>query len=195
MQVEYKKTTQRNSKRTRVILSVLLVLTFLVGGAVIYWNTNKNRIIRHKLEKAINKKTDSLYNIRVDSISVNETAGILEFRDLHVNADSLKLERDKSKRPAELIKLDIPLLRFTGLKTAKALLRDQIVAAKLVISNPKLELNRLDGEGKEDELTQQKLYKAILGDMKFIQVDTIEIIQADIESRNLSTGKKRFEIK
>jgi hypothetical protein len=169
------------SRSRRIWLMVVLSFIFSISAAVWYWNTNKKAIIGRKIEKAIRERTDSLYDVKYDSLELDELGGRLLITDLNIFADSSRAGKSKKNPSAVILNLKIPSLLITGFKTPRAFLHDQLIARKLEIKNPVINL-RYTGQKKQrgETVPVKELYELILGDLNLIDVDSVIISGAKI---------------
>ena len=65
---------QRGSLFKKIIIGVLLVLGITAAAGFLYWNSNKERIVRQKIEQAVAGKT-GLYKVDYDDMQLNELDG------------------------------------------------------------------------------------------------------------------------
>ncbi|MGZ8559731.1 MAG: hypothetical protein ACXWWC_15415, partial [Chitinophagaceae bacterium] len=180
-----------------IALSTLLVIMIAIGGAVFYWNIYRKQIIRIKLQDGVWNKTDGLYALRYDSLLLDEVAGNLSVANLRLKYDSTKYIAllEKNDAPPTLLKINIPSIRVTGVKTPRALLDKEIVGKKLLITNPVIEIIYTKaGKDSARNIPTKEVYKQILGDPNLIKIDTIEISGAQITTSNIKTGKKNIQI-
>src|SRR5436190_17326682 len=75
-------------------LSIALSLLIIVTVGVWYWNTHKKKIIRKEIEKAITKKSNGLYNVKYDSLGIDELAGYISISNMNLVC-RLLLEKKK----------------------------------------------------------------------------------------------------
>ncbi len=185
--------------RGTAFFMILSILVFSVaGGGWYYWNTHKKRLIRQKIETAVHEKTEGLYLLRYDSLSLDEVAGDLSVSNIRLAYDSAKFHqlRETSEAPGILLDLQIASIEVSGVKTPRALIDNEIVGKKIHIRNPTIQII-YTGEGKDSGrvVPDEEIYKQILGDMNKIQVDTVEISGASITTRTLKTGKENIRLK
>ena len=65
----------------------ILLITGAIG-AFIYWQNNKKQIVKNSIDKALTKKTDSLYFLRYDSSVIDEVNGDVAFYNVVLQSDS-----------------------------------------------------------------------------------------------------------
>ncbi|MGK2863763.1 MAG: hypothetical protein ACSLE0_17655 [Chitinophagaceae bacterium] len=178
-------------------LSVLLVIMIAIGGAVFYWNIYRKQILRTTLEDTVRNKSEGLYSIKYDSLNLDEIAGNLRLTNLRLAYDSAKYLAlvAKNTPPPTLLKIIIPELIVTGVKTPRALLNQEILGKKLLITKPVIEIIYTNaGKDSARNIPTLEVYKQILGDMNQIQVDTVEISGAQITTTNIKNGSKNLDI-
>ncbi|HEX7844313.1 MAG TPA: hypothetical protein VF476_00855 [Chitinophagaceae bacterium] len=170
------------------LISSVLLLVIVVGGAW-YWNNNKGWIIRNKIEDAIAEKTQGLYNVKYDSLGLNEASGRLTVSNLHITYDSAKYIQQASPA-AILLNISIPAINVTGIKTPRALLQKEIKGTKVEIRSPEIEIYyTYKGKDSARNVPTEEIYKQILGEFNFIEFDTVLITDAKISTNSLRTGK------
>ncbi len=178
-------------------LSILLVFMVASAGAIFYWNINRKQILRTTLEDTIRTKSDGLYSIKYDSLNLDEVAGNLRVTNLQLVYDSMEYldQVAKNNPPPTLLKIIIPEIIVTGVKTPRALLNKEILGKKLLISNPVIDIIYTNaGKDSARNIPTREVYKQILGDLNQIQVDTVEISGAQISTSNIKTTKKNIDI-
>jgi hypothetical protein len=199
MRTLHKRIKKATSTPVGKIIAIGLVVLILaaVAGGIIYWKIYRKQIIRNELENAISKKSGGLYAIRYDSLKLDEAAGNLGVTNLSLRYDStvfLALQ-EKNDEPPTLLKIDIPLLLVTGVKTPRALLGNEIVGKKLHIINPVIDIYYTNaGQDSSRNIPTSEVYRQILGGLNKIQVDSVEITGARISTSNLKTGKKNVTL-
>ena len=83
-----------STRKGRIIaLSILIVVLAGIGGAIAYWNVYRKQIIRSKLEDTIHEKTQGLYTLHYDNLSLDEVAGDLSVANLTLHYDSIKYDQ------------------------------------------------------------------------------------------------------
>jgi hypothetical protein len=180
-----------------IITSILLFFSAAIGAGLWYWQTHKKQIIRNELEKAISKKSGGLYNVRYDGLELDEVAGFLSISNMNISYDStryISLETQE-KAPPVLLNIHIPGITITGVKTPRALIKNEIVGRKLEIKNPVFELIYThSGKDSLRNAPTKEVYEQILSNLDLIQIDSVLITGAQITTRNLKTGKKSIQL-
>lgn len=187
-----------SSARGRIILSsILLIILLAAAGGFLYWQTHKKKIIRDKLESAIHDKSKGLYNIKYDKLELDEISGNLVVTNISLSYDSLKYESlaAQGKAPAVLLKIQVPAISITGVKTPKALIDKKIDGKKLEIRDPSIEIiYTMQGKDSARNVPARETYEQILGDLKELSIDTVSLINARITTRNLKTKRPLIEL-
>jgi hypothetical protein len=180
-----------------IALGILLLIIAAIGGGVIFWKIYRKQIVRNELENAVSKKSGGLYSIRYDSLLMDEAAGNLAVANLRLTYDSaiyISLQK-KNDAPPTLLKITIPTLLVSGVKTPRALLSKEIVGKKLHIVNPVIDIYYTHtGKDSSKNIPTTEVYKQILGNLDMIQIDTLLITGAQISTRNMKTGKKNIQL-
>ena len=176
----------------KITLGILLFLSIVVIAGIWYWNTHKKQIIRDKLENAIAKKSDGLYKIKYDSLGINEIAGDLSVTNMNIVYDSTKYAAliKNGSTPSILLKINIPGINISGVKTPRALIDKEIVAHKLQITNPTIEIFYThSGKDSSRHVPAKEIYEQILGNLSLIRIDSAEIRNATIITKSLGKEK------
>ena len=186
----------KKSKRIKILLvSISFILLATVAFGFWYWNTHKNAIIERKLEKAIAKANDGLYNISYDEMKVDEEAGSLSVTNMKLSYDSAKYEHE-DKKPPMLFKVGIPELIVVGVKTKKTLLDKEIIGRKIEMKNPVIDLQyTYDGKDSAKNVPTEEIYREVLGSLDMIQIDSVLIKGAHVRTSNRKTGKVIIDIR
>ncbi len=186
-------TPQPKKKRSTikiVLLSLLLLIVLAAGIGWWYWTTHKKGIIKNKLEQAIANKSKGLYKVTYDSLDFDEISGWLKVYNMNLAYDTLKYAQSDSTAPL-LFSIQIPFIHINGVKTPRALIDDEIVARKLEINDPVVKIEyTYKGKDSARNVPTKEVYEQILGNLDLIQVDTIIINNAQLQTLNKNTGKK-----
>jgi len=176
-----------------------LVLTFIlaaIGGGIMYWNAYKKQIIRNKLQDTVQEKTQGLYTLHYDNLSLDEVSGDLSVSNLKLVYDTIKfnVSLKSNAAPPILLNIDIPSISVSGVKTPRALLNKEIVGKKILIKEPVIDIIYTGaGNDLSQNIPDKEIYRQLLGDLNMIKVDTLEISGAQITTSNLKTGKKNIQ--
>ena len=71
-----------------IALSILLVTMIGIGSAIAYWNIYRKQIIRNKPENTVSDKSNGLYSVRHDKLTMDEAAGNLSGNNMNLFYDS-----------------------------------------------------------------------------------------------------------
>lgn len=191
-------TKARSTRKGRVILSAFFFIVILaIAGGVLYWQTHKKKIIRERLESAIEKKSGGFYTIQYESLDLDEITGFLSITNLRLGYDSNKYNSMKNLHldPATLFSIEIPEITVEGVKTPKALIDKEIDGRKLTIRNPVIEII-YTGRGKDSlrKVPAKEIYQQILGNLDQIKLDSVSITGARIITRNQKTKQVGIEL-
>jgi hypothetical protein len=179
-----------------IVISILALI--LISGYVLY-RVKKDNFLDHQLQKTVKQKTNQLYNIHYDSISVDEIAGNLYVKNIYIKGDTsrqMEMINNKDTNAASiLMEMYIPMLKVVGFKTAKALLSKQMDCSQIIISNPTVQMYIFPQQGKksDEKLKQQELYKQILGNFKLIKADSVSVLNAQVVASDFFTKEVKFK--
>ena len=192
----YKQATSTRKGRI-LLLSIVLVVLAAIAGGLIYWSIYKKQIIRDQLENAIRQKSQGLYNITYDSLKLDEVGGNLSVQNFSIVYDSLRYIKlvENQLAPPSLLRIKIPELRVTGVKTPRALIENEIVGRTLLIRDPEIEIIYTNaGKDSARSTPTRDVYEQILGNLDLIKVDSVMIVGGHITTKNLKTGKTNIEL-
>ena len=168
------------SKKIRIVLIILSVL--LVGG-IVYWQLVKKNIIKFAINFAVSKATDDEYYVKYDSSYVDEAGGNAGFYNIVLQNDSarIKMLKDDTTVDRTIVDIKVKALEITGLDVPGFRSNNTLTATTLRIVEPVV---KIISTGKtEKNLTKDDslaLYKRITGKFKSIKAAKIEIINARI---------------
>jgi hypothetical protein len=188
----------RSTRKGRLILSSFFFLIILaIAGGVLYWQTNKKKFIRERLESAIDKTSGGFYAIKYESLDLDEITGFLSITNLRLGYDSNKYNvmRNLHLDPPTLFNIEIPEITVEGVKTPKALIDKEIDGRKLTIRNPVIEII-YTGRGKDSlrKVPAKEIYQQILGNLDQISMDSVSVTGARIITRNQKTKQAGIEL-
>lgn len=179
------------------MLSVLVLIMVAIGGALAYWNIYRKQIIRSELGKTVTSKSGGLYTLHYDHLKLDEMAGNLSITNMNLSYDSsgyISLLK-KNEAPPTLLKITIPAIIVSGVKTPRALLNKEIVGKKLLIKNPVIDIIYTNtGKDSLKNISIKEVYKQILGDLNMIKIDTVEISGAQITAGPINTPAKNIRV-
>ena len=191
------KSTKRNSRKI-VLISISFSLIAIIAAGFMYWNTQKNKIIKTELEKAIVKSNKGFYKVSYDDMKIDEASGFLSIRNMKVQFDSSNYQsfvEKGGKVPSMVFNIEIPEINVVGVRTTRALLDKEIIGRKLEIKNPVIDLQyTYKGKDSIRNVPTQEIYRQIVGNMDMIQIDSVLIAGAQLRTSNRNTGKLLIDV-
>ena len=180
-----------------IAAGILLMLVIAVVLSVVYWNAIKERLIRNQVKLKVREKTDRLYTVHYSNMEIDEVGGNLSISNLLLQYDSARylMMKAQKKEPPVLFRIRIASVAVTGVQTSRALLTKEITGGKLRISYPVIEM--YDTRAEKDtarNIPAAEVYKQILGELEKIRVDTLQIVGAQVITRNMQTGKQELQL-
>ncbi|HSU27197.1 MAG TPA: hypothetical protein VLJ68_02370 [Chitinophagaceae bacterium] len=172
-----------------------LSLLVLIIGTLWWWNANKGRIIRNKIISTIYKKTNGLYRANIGKVKVSFLNGNISVRDIEILYDSVKyaeLVKEHSAPPV-LMNLRSSRVVLSGVRTKFFKLKDRLLAKKLQVLDPTVEL--LFTHEEKDSVNKKSvkaLYRQLLGDMDYIRFDVALVSNANVVTKNFQDKKEDF---
>jgi hypothetical protein len=168
-----------------------LAVIVLLFTAVLVWQFYKYKIVNKSIQKTVSEKSKGLYSITYDNIILDEVSGTLHVKNIRIIPDSGVFNDmlKEKKAPSLLVKLTIPALDILRIKTPKALLSKEIEGGKIEISNPSVEI--LMNDFSKDSIVHnpgKDIYKQLLGKFLKIKIDSIEIKNAAVVIKNITSN-------
>lgn len=162
---------------------IWLVLALILGVAVFWWTTIKEKIVKNAVTKAVQKKTDSLYKITYEKSEIDEVAGNAYLYNVQVKIDSaqwLKLI-EKDSMPPVTIAVTIAKITIRGLKELKLLNNSSLDVTDIVFEKPVFRLDKWarkhpPAEGLNDTV---EIYKRLVGNFDFLHAKNIQVIDGN----------------
>ncbi len=176
----------RKTRKGRIFLTILgLLLLSAVGAALFYWFIYRKQIVREKLQATVIRKSNGLYHISYDKLVLDEINGHLSITNLRLNYDSTRFLQlaTTGKAPGMLLRILIPELIISGVKTPRALLGQELLGQYVRLQQPRIELFYTNkGTDSLRHSPPPAMYQQILGDLNLIRLDSVLINQAQILS-------------
>jgi len=175
------------------IAGVLLAI-----GIIVFYQSVKYTIIDKKVNNIVASKTNKLYKVSYDSISLNEAAGDLFIYNLKVTGDTILqqayMQNGDTAAASMLLDILVPVLRIEGFKTAGAVLTKDLSCSAIYINDPRVTVYFFPGVAKPQPIKnqQQALYNQLLGKFNLIQADSISIINAEVVGREFFSRDIKF---
>lgn len=200
MQIITKKISKATStpKGRIIFFGIIIGLLGISAGAVAYWSFYRKQIVRNKLEDAVREKSKGLYEVHYDELTMDEVAGDLVVTNFSLQYNNAKYEalQANGSAPPTLLKIHIPSIIVSGVKTPRALLSKEIVGKNLQIINPVIDIiYTYSGRDSARNVPTKEVYEQILGNLNLIKIDTLMISNASITTRDIKTGKAKVELK
>jgi flagellar basal body-associated protein FliL len=110
-----------HKKSKPIFITIIVVVVGLITAGIFYWNTHKKKFIKDKVEQAVVKKTNGLYNIEYGRLDMDEVTGYLAITNVNLSYDSAKYQAllGGEQIPSILFKLHADSIIATGVKTPK----------------------------------------------------------------------------
>jgi hypothetical protein len=185
-------------KSPKPLYVVLLLIALLTAGGYFFYSYKKHDFLKNDLPKLAQSKTDSLYKISYDSIAVDEVAGNLFIKNLHIVGDTLRqielIRKGDTNAAKAVLDIYIPLLQVAEFKTARALLAKQLQCRYIVINSPKVSVYFFPGvkESEDEDIQKKQLYKQLLGSLKLIEADSISVTNGQVNAYDYFTKDPKF---
>lgn len=163
-------------KNTRIALLVVVGILLIGLG---YWQFIKKDLVKNALEKAVSKKTDSLYYVKYESSSIDEVSGNASFKNLVLQSDSLqeKLYLEDTSITSTILNIKVEELNITGANIPSFLSKNTVEANSIEIIRPTIKIIKT-GKEKSSNFTAKDslaLYERITGNFKSIKAGEIKI--------------------
>lgn len=173
-----------------------MVATGVLILGLIVWQFYKYKIANRSINQAVTENSGGLYTIHYEDLVIDEVGGSLHVKNIVIIPDTdvyNQMVREK-KNPSVLLRLNIPKLDITGVKTPKTLLNKELEGGKIEILNPtiEIELSNLSNDTTVDD-PGKDISKELLGKLLKIQADSIHVSGANLVVRNRETQKIAFK--
>ncbi|MEP7277154.1 MAG: hypothetical protein ABI813_00805 [Bacteroidota bacterium] len=179
----------------KVILIIAGILLLVVAGFIV-WNVFKYKFIKGKVSDAVFEKTNGLYTIRYDKMNLDEVAGYLYVTNLKIIPDTARFRElvAANRNPALLLELTIPELRIAGVQTPAVMLGKAVNGRKLEISNASVVFYYAKAHPDTSAgAVKEEMYRQLLGDLKQIQADTVEVMNVSLAFIDIRNNRKTIE--
>jgi hypothetical protein len=192
---ETKMLTTIRKNKFYIIISIA-ALFVLVG--YLFYKSKKDDFLQHGLKNVVKEKTNYIYNVNYDLISVDEVGGDLFIKNIYIKGDTARqrqlVNNKDTNAAAVILDIYIPMLRVVDFKTARALLSKQLECKRVIISNPQVHLYLFPGQQKPSDARkkQEELYKQILGNFKLIKADSVSVLNSQFIVSDFFTKDIKF---
>lgn len=160
-------------KRTRKKYIILLVSLFVVAGVYFLYRLKKDAFLDHQLQNMVHEKTNRLYSVRYNSISVDEVGGNVYIKNLYLKADTIRqlemISAGDTNAAKMLLDVYIPEVKVVHFKTASALLSKDLVCSQIVITGPQVNILLFPGLNNEP-IPNNRQYRYT---SKFLAISTL----------------------
>ncbi len=181
----------------KIFLKTLFVICFLAAvGGYIYWQKNKNKIIKDSIKITVKVNTESLYAIHYDSSSIDEVNGNAAFYNVILQSDSnkRKLMAISDSLPNTLFQIRVEKISAVGVDMVGLLQKQNLASKSILLYKPIVQIIST-GANNTKPFTYQdtlELYQKILGGFKSIHADIIKVVggtvlMTDLHSKPLTT--------
>jgi hypothetical protein len=170
------------------------MVAVILSAALFVWNHFKYKLAHQKIQQLV-QKSNGLYNLYYDNLTIDEVGGILLARNIQLLPDTVLYHALllQHKAPPVLVSINMSTLRITGVKTPRALLNKEIEGTKLEIDHPSIEIGIRNFLKDTSGYNPGKdICKQILSELKSIKVDTVIATDADLLVKDILSGKTLF---
>ncbi|MFD2921732.1 hypothetical protein ACFS6H_18575 [Terrimonas rubra] len=186
---------QTATPKGKIVAFTILGLVLLgIGAGVYYWYIHKQRIIEKEITGLVDNKSNGLYQLKYDDLSLDEINGNLSIKNISLLSDSVKFDslQQLNEAPNILFDVQIPSLEVSGVKTPAALLNKEIIGTKIKITDAAIGITYTGlGSDSAKNVPTSKLYRQLLGNLNLIKIDTIELSGITLVTK---TRKSKGEI-
>lgn len=172
------------SKWTWILIGIIL--------AVVGWNLFKKQIIRNELNQLVEQNSKGLYQVRYDSLLLDEVSGRLHAKNIRISYDS-SIYVGLEKKPPMLMDISIQSLEVEGVKTPKAIIHQSIDGRVVRLMQPHIKIIYTGANTRASP--DKEIYEQILGDLKAIRLDSLFVVDARLSTSLLQDSTQRqFQI-
>ncbi|MDO6433897.1 hypothetical protein Q4E93_25040 [Flavitalea sp. BT771] len=175
------------SKKGYLLLTIGIIVIGVLG-----WQIYKYRMVSRKVGEALLNKTEGLYSIHYEGLSFDEVGGVLHAKNIQVVPDTAVYRQlaMEGREPPMLLRLTIPALEITGVKTPKALLAKQVEGSKVEIAGATIEVLMSDRKKEGKRLhSSSDISREMLGKLLKIKMDSVKVTHADVRVSHVN-GKE-----
>ncbi len=181
------------SRKTLFIVAGILLIA---SASYFIWQQYKYKIVKNTLADTISKETNNLYSIKYDSLQFDEVTGNASLNNIRIKPDTnLVKNMSIENMPDILLDVTIRSITITGVKTAKALAGNKMVADSVIIDHPEIMMYSLKPlqKGTKIENEAKSLYRQILGKLDLIQVGFVFVNNVNIKGTDFYSKEKNFD--
>ncbi|MBC7423761.1 MAG: hypothetical protein H7334_09940, partial [Ferruginibacter sp.] len=162
----------------------------------IFWQKNKNSLIKDSIKTTVKAKTDSLYSLRYDSSEIDEINGNANFYNVTLQSDSIikKMLASTDSLPNAFFNISVQKVSITGVDMVGLFQKQKVTAQNILLYKPVIQITNT-GVDRPKTYTYNdtlELYQRMLGKFKSINAKVIKVVQgavlmADKNSKPLTT--------
>ncbi|MEP6724585.1 MAG: hypothetical protein ABJC98_02160 [Bacteroidota bacterium] len=188
--------TFKNISFGKSFITFIIIILLLAVAGIVGWNMIKYKFIKGKVKSVVYERSHGLYTIRYDKMDLDEAGGYLYVTNLQIIPDTAKFKQlvaDK-RNPPLLLSLLVPELKIAGVKTPKAMLNKKVSGRKLEISNATVVFYYAKGHpDTSSNAVKEEMYQQLLGDLKEIQADTVDVTHVSVSFINILNDKTTIQ--
>lgn len=162
---------------------IWLVVALILGAAIFWWTTIKEKVVKNAVAKAVQKKTDSLYRITYEKSEIDEVAGNAYLYNVQVKIDSAQWVKliKKDSMPPITMAVTIAKITISGLKELKLLNNSSLDVAGIVFEKPVFRLDKWVRKHQPAERLNDtvEIYKRLVGNFDFLRAKSIRVIDGN----------------
>ena len=180
-------------RRTRnIFIGILIFFLLLAVAFQVFIDRYLAPVIHQRLEKLIVAGSDSLYNFKLDHISVSFWSSSVTLKDLHIALDSARYaEREKlANLPALTFEINMVNGSIGGIGLLPLLFDKKITIESIISKNADITFSRhFRKSEKKIKTSNDPLWKLIQPDIKSISINKIILDNVSINYTNADSAR------
>ncbi|RYD51853.1 MAG: hypothetical protein EOP52_06625 [Sphingobacteriales bacterium] len=202
-------------KFTRTALSIILFVVLLVVGGVWYLKTylkqthpvNAPPVTQKevspldlrpaaiaKLQQLVEAGSDSLYQLRIDSLLTDITTGTLILKGVAIRPDSVVIQSMQAQKrlPDDVYHISLSSLRITGIGLSDILHRRDLSLQSIVCTHPQITVyhrRQSYNAGKRATAKDQTLFSRLQGQIDRLAIDSVSITGGSLTDNSDGTTR------
>jgi hypothetical protein len=171
-------------RKILLVSTVIILLGLLLSW--MWWSNNKNSFLKNKIETSISNATNQLYDIKYDSSYIDEVNGNAGFYNIKLKPDSTKKLNDENV----VIEIAVAKLEILGIDIKEYISNKNVIGKTLNLINPQIniKINKEDNQSKLSKNDTLALYKKIIGNLKGINVNQINIVDGNLSIKKIKNS-------
>jgi len=169
----------------KVFFKIIIAL-LIIGGVAgyIFWQKNKNSLIKDSIKTTVKAKTDSLYSLRYDSSEIDEINGNANFYNVTLQSDSIikKMLASSDSLPNAFFNISVQKVSITGVDMVGLFQKQKVTAQNILLYKPVIQITNT-GVDRAKTYTYNdtlELYQRMLGKFKSINAKVIKVVQGAV---------------